>query len=516
MSLRRTAIALLIVTCGSTFSAVAALQDSALGQGVVLVTASADTGEPRSGSGFVIQADRFSGYIVTNVALVTDVSGISVRLPGTNTSLPAQVLQLGTSAALLKVNGLFTLPLTFSRGEYVVGNVVWSVQRFPGEGDYLVSSQGSLASVDESGPHPLLRHNAAVSNETASILVNECGHVLGLNLPSALPIRTPGADYLTRTLGVEGVSAFVGSRNLRLSYADTGCVSAVDEAREEAARAAQQALIANENADQARRVARELERRLSASNQRNNSLVEETRLAVERADEAMKAAEAAEANARETRLELERQTAAIKAETNALMRFLERDRKAAEDRFRQALTEQQIAAESRERLWMSLGAVSLLVAIAVGMLFFRRINISGVIQPMTVSPAPGDAGGEDAGAGQGPAARPKVEYVLDGRDEEGIRYLLRIAGDQLQDGEGIVIGRNPEESPYVINHADVSRKHARMRVMRDRVFIEDLGSTNGTSVNGQTIDDKGPVSVESGDQIIIGSVVMKLRVLGRE
>ena len=71
-------------------------------------------------------------------------------------------------------------------------------------------------------------------------------------------------------------------------------------------------------------------------------------------------------------------------------------------------------------------------------------------------------------------------------------------------------------SPYVINHADVSRKHARMRVMRDRIFIEDLGSTNGTSVNGQTIDDKGPVSVESGDQIIIGSVVMKLRVLGRE
>ena len=78
----------------------------------------------------------------------------------------------------------------------------------------------------------------------------------------------------------------------------------------------------------------------------------------------------------------------------------------------------------------------------------------------------------------------------------------------------MIIGRNPQDSPYIINHADVSRKHARMRVMKNRVFIEDLGSTNGTSVNGQSIDEKGPVSVANGDQIIIGSVVMKLRVLG--
>ena len=106
-----------------------------------------------------------------------------------------------------------------------------------------------------------------------------------------------------------------------------------------------------------------------------------------------------------------------------------------------------------------------------------------------------------------------TEFVLDGRDDEGIRYLLRISGDQLLNEEGVVIGRNPKDSPYVINHADVSRMHARMRVMKNRVFIEDLGSTNGTSVNGQSIEEKGLVSIDSGDQIIIGSVVMKIRVL---
>ena len=105
------------------------------------------------------------------------------------------------------------------------------------------------------------------------------------------------------------------------------------------------------------------------------------------------------------------------------------------------------------------------------------------------------------------------EYVLDGRDEDGIRYLLRISGDQLGKDDGVVIGRNPKDSPYIINHSDVSRKHARIKLLKDRIFIEDLGSTNGTSVNGQAIEEKGPVTVNNGDQIIIGSVVMKLRVL---
>ncbi|MFT4799475.1 MAG: pSer/pThr/pTyr-binding forkhead associated (FHA) protein, partial [Candidatus Azotimanducaceae bacterium] len=67
--------------------------------------------------------------------------------------------------------------------------------------------------------------------------------------------------------------------------------------------------------------------------------------------------------------------------------------------------------------------------------------------------------------------------------------------------------------PYIINHTDVSRQHARLKVMKNMVFIEDLGSTNGTSVNGQNIDEKGLFSVTHGDQIIIGSVVMKLRVM---
>jgi pSer/pThr/pTyr-binding forkhead associated (FHA) protein len=55
----------------------------------------------------------------------------------------------------------------------------------------------------------------------------------------------------------------------------------------------------------------------------------------------------------------------------------------------------------------------------------------------------------------------------------------------------------------------------RLKVVQSRTFIEDLGSTNGTCVNGQNIENKGLVAVEYGDQIMVGSVAMEFQVLQR-
>jgi hypothetical protein len=196
----------------------------------------------------------------------------------------------------------------------------------------------------------------------------------------------------------------------------------------------------------------------------------------------------------------------LRSETQALREAFEEDRLQSLARFENLLENQQEAANTREKIL--LGLSGLLMVVLGLVLFFAR-------QRSASSRPPGVSG---SGQSENPCSteihREELsEYVLDGRDDDGIRYLLRISGDQFVDQDGVVIGRNPKDSPYIINHADVSRKHARIRVKNHRVFIEDLGSTNGTSVNGQSIDEKGPVSVSSGDQIIIGSVVMKLRVI---
>ncbi len=107
-----------------------------------------------------------------------------------------------------------------------------------------------------------------------------------------------------------------------------------------------------------------------------------------------------------------------------------------------------------------------------------------------------------------------IQFVLDGRDENGTRFLLRFSEDKMNDPEGVVIGRSPGSSPYKINHLDISRKHFCLKLMKNQAFIEDLLSTNGTSLNGLAIGNKGLVAIDSGDQIRIGSVVMTFRVSG--
>ena len=52
--------------------------------------------------------------------------------------------------------------------------------------------------------------------------------------------------------------------------------------------------------------------------------------------------------------------------------------------------------------------------------------------------------------------------------------------------EPLVIGRLPE-CDVVLNDSNVSRRHAEIRRSGDGVFLTDLGSTNGTRVNGAPV-----------------------------
>ena len=85
-----------------------------------------------------------------------------------------------------------------------------------------------------------------------------------------------------------------------------------------------------------------------------------------------------------------------------------------------------------------------------------------------------------------------AKYVLDEPDEGGMRCLLRIAGDQLGGNNDIVIRQNPKGSFYIIsiNHPGVLKNYAWKKLIQDSVFIEDLGPTNGISLNVKAIEDK--------------------------
>lgn len=68
----------------------------------------------------------------------------------------------------------------------------------------------------------------------------------------------------------------------------------------------------------------------------------------------------------------------------------------------------------------------------------------------------------------------------------------------------ITIGRD-SNNDVVINDAEISRKHARLLLQQEGYLLEDLGSTNGTFVNGQRL--MGPHALRPGELILLGENV---------
>jgi pSer/pThr/pTyr-binding forkhead associated (FHA) protein len=67
--------------------------------------------------------------------------------------------------------------------------------------------------------------------------------------------------------------------------------------------------------------------------------------------------------------------------------------------------------------------------------------------------------------------------------------------------EPLVIGRLPE-CGIVLSDSNVSRRHAELRRTNDGIFVTDLGSTNGTRVNGVPVREQ---LLNSGDEVSVGS-----------
>ncbi len=68
---------------------------------------------------------------------------------------------------------------------------------------------------------------------------------------------------------------------------------------------------------------------------------------------------------------------------------------------------------------------------------------------------------------------------------------------------GATIGRHPSND-ITLDDPSVSGEHAQIGFERTRWVVRDLGSTNGTLVNGSRID--GPTTLRSGDDVRVGRV----------
>jgi FhaA, N-terminal domain/FHA domain len=86
--------------------------------------------------------------------------------------------------------------------------------------------------------------------------------------------------------------------------------------------------------------------------------------------------------------------------------------------------------------------------------------------------------------------------------------LVSVDGrSRVLDRPSMTIGRLPE-CDVVVDDAGASRQHAEVRRTDDGFVLSDLGSTNGTLVNGSPIREH---LLEDGDRITIGETVLEFR-----
>ena len=88
--------------------------------------------------------------------------------------------------------------------------------------------------------------------------------------------------------------------------------------------------------------------------------------------------------------------------------------------------------------------------------------------------------------------------------EKGVKSLRGLHVDILGP---VVIGRSPS-SDIVIDEPYVSASHARFTIQGPALVLEDLGSTNGTMVNGHIIEQ--PVTLRETDEVQVGDVIMRV------
>ncbi len=126
--------------------------------------------------------------------------------------------------------------------------------------------------------------------------------------------------------------------------------------------------------------------------------------------------------------------------------------------------------------------------------------------------------GVDAPIPEHEAPQPKIIAPGDihlelGRGANRIRIPLH-----FDEADELVVGRGDDENPVALDmtpygafDCGVSRRHAILTLRREGMYVQDLGSTNGTRINGFSLVPERNYRLRNTDEIEIG----RLRIIVR-
>lgn len=101
--------------------------------------------------------------------------------------------------------------------------------------------------------------------------------------------------------------------------------------------------------------------------------------------------------------------------------------------------------------------------------------------------------------------------VMAGFDENGhvVRLTFREDDGKLR-GQGLIIGRHAKSCDLVVADSSISRHHARLFEKDGSIWIEDLGSTNGVTVDGTDLSANQSMVLPDEGRLALGTVELSI------
>ena len=501
---------------------------------IVVMDASGEVRRVRSG--FAIST---AGHVATVAHGVVNESRITVVPLETREAMPARLVHSNQRAdvALLAVDGLEQTPLALAKDGFAAGRLVYSAGVWGEPGQTLLAATatatGNLpASISEGavGQHSeipaasgrpavsLIMHNAMIpAAGYGGPLLNECGEVAGVNRGapdvSARRLRDDRAPE-TVVYGAAG-SAIAGlllPAGIAFAQSETECAPARSVAQAQAAEAQAQAEAAAAEAGEAQAQAERAERQA----EEKGAELEARQQALDAAEDRVSELQAQYDEAVRTGAEAAETLQAELAGASAQREEAQAAVSAAQEELAALRTQREAEAQANRVFWGVAAVVVLLLAVLVAIVVVRLRRRSRDLESVRQQAVRAE---QDAAEAQRAAQRAQAEAeaplavpdcLLAGETSSGQPVSVKLPG-RLLAGEGAVIGRSPRNATFLIDDETLSREHARMSVEAEAgLRIQDLGSTNGTRLNGRRLQPETPASVANEDVIELGGV--KLRV----
>ena len=427
------------------------------------------------GSGTVIKAN---GEVLTNHHVIEDSYRLFVVSEFSDGEHEAEIVWEAPDEdlAVIRAPGLGLPPATLFTGQLEDSSPVYAMG-FPGDADpsnerdrwasvAATTASGTLSHIRPSGDSEwhveVIHHDANLSGGySGGPLLNNCGRVIGVNTQrpqvKIFGVVIPLAGSVNRSSHIaESIRLLeLEDEGSDFSSEDAPCVSTADYGN---SRAAQEA---TERADQAVQDAGEASRQAGQASQ-------EAQQAQQQAGQASQEAEAAQRQAQE-----------------ALKRT------------------------GLSNMYMAGLAGIALLALGLALRKPRQeiIRIAGQIaEPLSRLSKPGRRGPKAARAQPDPP-----QLVLTGFDAHGrpVKIELRRADLDRQQG-GFTVGRHELLVDQVLDDDRVSRRHARFSGMNGVVCVEDLNSSNGTTLNGAPCAPFEPTTIQVGDRVGVGDITLRV------